>query len=76
MMRYKKEPAFVNRHAELSWLTSWIAERPEHILFLYGPKSSGKTTVIYRTSFRARSRHLAWICGSASARSFQYAARV
>ncbi|WP_052507368.1 ATP-binding protein [Desulfonatronovibrio magnus] len=47
-MRYIKEPAFVNRQGELDYLNSWIQERPEHILFLYGPKSSGKTTLIYR----------------------------
>jgi len=47
-MEYKKEPAFINRQAELAYLNSWINERPEQILFLYGPKSSGKTTLIYR----------------------------
>jgi len=47
-MEYKKEPAFINRQAELAYLNSWIEERPEQILFLYGPKSSGKTTLIYR----------------------------
>ncbi|WP_052507085.1 ATP-binding protein [Desulfonatronovibrio magnus] len=47
-MRYKKEPAFINRQAELGYLSSWIEERPEHILFLYGPKSSGKTTLLYQ----------------------------
>ncbi|MBF0201048.1 MAG: ATP-binding protein [Desulfamplus sp.] len=47
-MHYKKEPAFINRQSELAYLNSWIKERPEHILFLYGPKSSGKTTLIYR----------------------------
>jgi len=47
-VEYKKEPAFINRQAELAYLNAWIEERPEQILFLYGPKSSGKTTLIYR----------------------------
>lgn len=47
-MEYKNEPAFINRHAELAYLTSWMEERPKHILFFYGPKSSGKTTLIQK----------------------------
>jgi len=38
----------VNREDELAYLETWISARPENILFLYGPKSSGKTTFIYR----------------------------
>jgi len=45
---FSKEPAFVNREDELAYLETWISARPENILFLYGPKSSGKTTLIYR----------------------------
>ncbi len=45
---FTKEPAFVNRRDELAYLQSWISAKPENILFLYGPKSSGKTTLIYR----------------------------
>ena len=45
---FTKEPAFVNRRDELDYLQSWISAKPENILFLYGPKSSGKTTLIYR----------------------------
>ena len=45
---FTKEPAFVNRTDELAYLQSWISAKPENILFLYGPKSSGKTTLIYR----------------------------
>ena len=45
---FTKEPAFVNRQDELAYLQSWISAKPENILFLYGPKSSGKTTLIYR----------------------------
>ena len=45
-MEYTKEPAFINRAKELLFLKEWVSERPEHILFIYGPKSSGKTTLI------------------------------
>ncbi len=47
-MEYKNEPAFINRKEELTYLQSWIEESPKNILFFYGPKSSGKTTLIYR----------------------------
>ncbi len=47
-MQYKKEAAFINRNEELELLSAWIDEQPEHILFFYGPKSSGKTTLIYK----------------------------
>lgn len=47
-MQYKNEPAFINRQVEMAYLQSWIAERPKHILFFYGPKSSGKTTLIHK----------------------------
>ena len=39
---------FINREREMEFLNSWIAEEPKNILFLYGPKSSGKTTLLYR----------------------------
>lgn len=45
-MEYKNEPAFINRIKDLEYLKAWIMERPKHILFFYGPKSSGKTTLI------------------------------
>jgi AAA+ ATPase superfamily predicted ATPase len=47
-MEYKNEPAFINRHEEMAYLKNWIEERPKNILFFYGPKSSGKTTLIYK----------------------------
>src|SRR6056297_3361632 len=47
-MEYKNEPAFINRQEEIEYLKQWIDERPKHILFFYGPKSSGKTTLIYK----------------------------
>ena len=42
----KNEPAFINRRRELAFLDSWIAERPNNLLFIHGPKSSGKTTLL------------------------------
>ena len=45
---YTNVPPFINRAKEIHYLQSWIAEKPKNILFLYGPKSSGKTTLIYR----------------------------
>lgn len=48
MSEYTKEPAFINRKQELEFLHDHIAKRPENILFIYGPKSSGKTTLLYK----------------------------
>jgi AAA+ ATPase superfamily predicted ATPase len=47
-MEYTNEPAFINRQEEIAYIKHWIEERPNHILFFYGPKSSGKTTLIYK----------------------------
>ncbi len=46
-MEYKNVSAFINRQAEIEYLDKWINEEPKNILFFYGPKSSGKTTLIY-----------------------------
>jgi len=45
---FANNPPFINRGEEMHFLQSWIAQTPNNILFLYGPKSSGKTTLIYR----------------------------
>ncbi|MBF0449735.1 MAG: AAA family ATPase [Candidatus Magnetomorum sp.] len=45
---FNKEPAFINRKNELELLDEWIHQRPEYILFMYGPKSSGKTTLLMK----------------------------
>ena len=37
---------FLYREKELSFLIKWFSEPPQRILFVYGPKSSGKTTII------------------------------
>ena len=47
METYKKDVAFVNRNNELKFLSDFIDTRPESILFIHGPKSSGKTTLLY-----------------------------
>ena len=47
-MKYRQDVAFINREKELAYLASFIDKRPNEILFLHGPKSSGKTTLLYR----------------------------
>ena len=37
---------FVDREEEIKFFVDWFGEAPQRILFVYGPKSSGKTTVI------------------------------
>ena len=45
---YRKRTAFINREGELEYLRKYINIQPESILFLHGPKSSGKTTLLYK----------------------------
>lgn len=47
-LEYKKDVAFINRERELKYLREYIDVRPESILFIHGPKSSGKTTLLYK----------------------------
>ena len=47
-MEYTNVSAFINRQEEIGYLKQWIEEEPKNILFFYGPKSSGKTTLIYK----------------------------
>ena len=47
-MQYRKDVAFINREKDLNYLDEYINMRPESILFLHGPKSSGKTTLLYK----------------------------
>ncbi|ETR68809.1 MAG: hypothetical protein OMM_10151 [Candidatus Magnetoglobus multicellularis str. Araruama] len=47
MIRTKKA-AFINRSKELQYLYEWVSEDPDRILFVYGPKSSGKTTLLHK----------------------------
>ena len=45
---YRKDVAFIDREKELAFLKGRLNERPESILFIHGPKSSGKTTLLYK----------------------------
>lgn len=45
-MEWTKEPAFINRSQELLFLEQWMSEKPDNLLFIFGPKSSGKTTLL------------------------------
>lgn len=47
-VEWAKEPAFINRKQELYYLKQWISEKPDNLLFIVGPKSSGKTTLLVR----------------------------
>ncbi len=47
-MEYKNVAPFINRQAEIEYLKKWVEEEPNQILFFFGPKSSGKTTLIYK----------------------------
>jgi AAA+ ATPase superfamily predicted ATPase len=47
-LHYRKDVAFINRESELVLLKGYLDERPESILFIHGPKSSGKTTLLYK----------------------------
>ena len=42
----KNTAPFINRERELQFLHQWISEQPGNLLFIYGPKSSGKTTLL------------------------------
>ncbi|KPA13204.1 ATP-binding protein [Candidatus Magnetomorum sp. HK-1] len=45
---YTKTEEFINRTNELNYLSQWIKRKPHHILFVHGPKSSGKTTLLMK----------------------------
>ncbi len=46
MDRYFRKEKFIDREREISFLKGWFERVPKEILWLYGPKSSGKTTLI------------------------------
>ena len=46
-LEYRQDVAFINRDDELLFLRNFVDKRPFEILFLHGPKSSGKTTLLY-----------------------------
>jgi len=45
IIEYRKVP-FVDREKEEKWLLERFSQEPAKILFIYGPKSSGKTTLM------------------------------
>ena len=47
-MKWRSKSAFVNRKKEMAFLREWVDDEPGRILFIYGPKSSGKTTLLYK----------------------------
>ncbi len=47
MKDFKLDVAFIDRASEIAELRNYLENRPNSILFLYGPKSSGKTTLMY-----------------------------
>jgi len=47
-LNYRQYSAFINRETELMDLRTFIDKEPSEILFIHGPKSSGKTTLLYK----------------------------
>jgi AAA+ ATPase superfamily predicted ATPase len=47
-LEYWQDVAFINREKELRDLRVFVNKRPSEILFIQGPKSSGKTTLLYK----------------------------
>jgi len=48
MSKFIKELKFINRIKEKEYLNRYLSNLPNSILFLYGPKSCGKSTLIKR----------------------------
>ena len=46
MQRYFRREKLIDRENEISFLLNWFEKLPKEILWIYGPKSSGKTTII------------------------------
>jgi AAA+ ATPase superfamily predicted ATPase len=47
-LEYDQYVAFINRQTELNRLRNFVNKEPFEILFIHGPKSSGKTTLLYK----------------------------
>ncbi|MDQ7031419.1 MAG: ATP-binding protein, partial [Desulfonauticus sp.] len=45
-IREFRQDEFINREKEIQYLKDWVNHLPKEILWLYGPKSTGKTTLI------------------------------
>ena len=56
-MDYDIRIAFIDRQQEMAELKQYLRGEPNSILFLYGPKSSGKTTLMYRLFDRMEEEH-------------------
>jgi len=55
---YTDHEAFINRKKELNYLMDWTNRKPNEILFIYGPKSSGKTTLLMKfIEFNLNDKH-------------------
>ena len=46
-MQYDIRVTFINRKREMAEIRRYLRGEPNSILFMYGPKSSGKTTLMY-----------------------------
>ncbi len=46
MTRYFRGERLINREDDIKFLLDWFEKLPKEILWIYGPKSSGKTTLI------------------------------
>ena len=46
MTRYFRQKKLIDREEEIKFLLDWFEKVPDEILWIYGPKSSGKTTII------------------------------
>ena len=58
---YRGAP-FIDREEEIEFFVEWFSGVPQRILFVYGPKSSGKTTVIeYVVERRLLTEEERWI---------------
>ncbi len=45
-IREYRDKEFIDRENEIEYLKSWFKNTPDEILWLFGPKSTGKTTLI------------------------------
>jgi len=47
-IEYRQDIAFIDRQKELQDLKAFVDKKPSEILFIHGPKSSGKTTLLFK----------------------------
>jgi len=46
LIREYRNDEFIDREKEIEYIKSWVNDTPKEILWLFGPKSTGKTTLI------------------------------